>query len=363
MPIFPLITAALRARKQAGTGLWRQLWQAGQLRYGSSKLDPWEYYFFRVYHDCYSPEEKRRFIGWRREIQLDRLANGHEARLPANNKLVFHQLLTRHELPLPKIFAVYGTGIFDIPGAASLNDTDSIETFLVHAHHEDNGFPIFIKPVRGSQGKHTYRLNGLINGKLDLSTGQQPTVTDFTKQLEPLRKSGVLFQELLRPASDTESICGRRLTSVRFLVIVLPTGPEILSAVWRVPTGNNVTDNFSCGLNGNLIAGIDLDSGRIEHTVRGIGWNNIPTSCHPDTGMDFNNLILPDWKKACTLCLNAALLFPDLRLQHWDIALTDRGPVFMEINVEGGMRTHQIVNQCGIFSPRLEKLATLTGAD
>jgi hypothetical protein len=62
------------------------------------------------------------------------------------------------------------------------------------------------------------------------------------------------------------------------------------------------------------------------------------------------------------MCLEYAVLFPSLRLQHWDIALTNRGPVILEINIDGGMRTHQIVQQHGIIDDRLEQLAAKFGA-
>ena len=52
---------------------------------------------------------------------------------------------------------------------------------------------------------------------------------------------------------------------------------------------------------------------------------------------------MPDWADVSELCVRAAQCLPDLRLQHWDIALTDRGPVALEVNVLGGLRTHQIV--------------------
>jgi glutathione synthase/RimK-type ligase-like ATP-grasp enzyme len=346
-----LISAALRTRSKHGIGLWRQLRQVVQLRYGPSRLDPWEYYFFRVFLDRYSPEEKRRFVGWRREICLDRRANARDARTPANNKLAFHLLLDKHNLPLAKILAVYGDVDPEIPGAEILSNPGSVRTFLRHTDH----YPIFVKPVRGTQGKQTSALFSIENDDLKLSSGQRAELARFMEQLDPAGKGGILFQELLRPATETEAVCGRRLTSVRIIVIMTATGPDILSAVWRVPTGANVTDNFSCGLNGNIIAGVELATGRIQRTVRGIGWENIPVDRHPDTGVVFGNLELPEWRKAQSLCLDAAMLLPGLHLQHWDIALTDRGPVILEVNVEGGMRTHQIVQECGIYDERLKE--------
>jgi glutathione synthase/RimK-type ligase-like ATP-grasp enzyme len=250
---------------------------------------------------------------------------------------------------------VYGDVGLVVSDTTILGNSDDIRTFLRDTDH----YPLFVKPVRGSQGRNAYALHGLVNGKLKLPSDQQLEMADFITRLRPARNDSILFQELLHTHRNIETICGRRLTSVRIIVIVTPAGPEILSAVWRVPTGSNITDNFDCGRNGNIIAGIDLATGHIQRIVRGIGWENIPIDRHPDTGIVFGNLCLPDWQTTCALCLNAATLFPDLCLQHWDIALTDRGPVILEINVEGGMRTHQIVQQRGIYDEHLKTCTAL----
>ena len=351
MSIPPLIAEALRTRKQFGIGLWRQLCQASYLRFSPCKLDPWEYFFFRVFLDRYPLAEKRRFIGWRREIRLDRLANTQTARDLANDKLAFHALLDKHNIPLPKILAVYSNSGNDNQelDTTILRTPDDIAMFL----QDKNCYPIFVKPVRGTQGEGVQALRGIKNGNLQLKSGQQLQMADFIGQLISTRPGGILFQELLHTPAMIESICGRRLTSVRIIVIVTAAGTEILSAVWRVPTGDSITDNFNCGRNGNIIADIEVATGHVRHTVRGIDWETFPVTHHPDTGIEFGNLRLPNWQKTCSLCLDTAKLFPDLHLQHWDIALTNRGPVVLEMNVEGGMRTHQIVQQRGIYNARL----------
>ncbi len=351
MSISLLIAEALHTRKEFDISLWRQLRQAVSLRYGPSRLDPWEYFFFRVFLDCYSAKEKKRFVGWRREMQLDRLANAQDARDPANNKLLCHTLLAANDLPQAKIVGIYCKADPQIRGPAILNDADNLALFL----RNTDGYPLFVKPVHGAHGEQTFALHDLIKDELILGSGERLGITDFIVRLAPARKTGVLFQELLHSAPDLETVCGPRLTSVRIIVIMTAKGPEILSAVWRVPTGTNITDNFNCGRDGNIIAGIELGSGHLQRIVRGVGWKILPLDHHPDTGNTFTDLRLPDWPATRLLCLAAAGLLPNLSLQHWDIALTDRGPVILEINVEGGMRTHQIVQQRGIYDARLQR--------
>ncbi len=353
MSIPLLINEALRTRREFNISLSRQLWQAVQLRFGPGKLDPWEYFFFQVFLDRYPPDEKRRFIGWRGEIQLDRRANAHNAREPANNKLACHTLLSKHNMPQAKITAVYCNNNPEVPDSTILNNPDAVATFLRDPDH----YPLFVKPVRGARGKQTYALQGFSNGGLQLTSGRHIGIADFIASFDPAKKGGVLFQELLKTSPDIATVCGSRLTSVRVVVIMTATGAEILSAVWRIPTGANITDNFDCGRSGNIIAGVELTNGSIQRVVRGIGWETVPISHHPDTHGTFENFQLPGWHAIRTLCLEAAALLPNLRLQHWDIALTDRGPVILEVNVEGGLRTHQIVQRRGLYGARLQRLS------
>jgi hypothetical protein len=364
MSILPLFSEAQRTKKDFGVGWMRQLLQASYLRFSRCSLDPWEYYFFQVYLDRYPWPEKRRFAGWRREIALDRALNAGGARHLANDKLAFHAHMIAHDAPLPGLFATYCDVEHEIPGVVNLHTADDAGRYLQNAAHT----PVFIKPVRGAHGRNIFSVDALAadGQSLVLSSGETPDLGEFVAGLDTQERSGWLFQERLPGDEAITRFCGDRLTSIRFIVIFTPRGPEILSAVWKIPTGRNITDNFAVGHSGNMIAGIELESGRVLHMVQGAGWKNVSTTKHPDTGTEledagFADRRLPGWDAAREVCLKYAELFPDLRLQHWDIALTDHGPVILEVNVEGGMRTHQIVQQRGIVDERLEKAGAKFG--
>jgi len=351
-----LLAEARRTKTDFNVGLLRQLWQATYLRYSQCRLDPWEYYFFQVYLDRYPMAEKKCFVGWRGEMAMDRAANTDDARKLANDKLSFHKFMADRSAPLPRLSAVYSGDercvSTDLPGVVQLGDSDDVERYL----KAPANYPLFVKPLRGTRGRNVFAIRHITADRceLELLSGQLLSLPDFARNLDPHARGGVLFQELLRSHAEIASLCGNRLTSIRMIIVMTPGGPEILSAVWRIPTGENVTDNFDVGNTGNLVAGVDLDSGRIQRIVQGAGWKTIPMTHHPDTGGQLHDVCLPDWRMVKSMCLDYAGHFPGLHLQHWDIALTDRGPVIIELNVEGGMRTHQIVQQRGILEQRLK---------
>jgi len=338
MAVPAILTAALQTRRRFGIGLARQFRQATRLRWGKSRLDPWEYFFFQVFLDRYPMAEKRLFIGWRREIALDRSLNTGRARDLANDKLRFAAIMQTHDVPLPRIAAVFHPGGRNLPGAVQLADADAVARYLA----QTSDYPLFVKPIRGAHGWSACIIQRASDDgmQLELAGGRTVATDEFAAGLG---RRGLIFQQLLRTHVDIGAICGDRLTSVRIVVLIDDHAPRILSAVWRVPTGANVTDNFSVGTTGNLIAGVDVATGATGAVFQGAGWENLPTANHPDTGGQFGGLRLPAWHETAELCLTCASHFPDLRLQHWDIALTEHGPVVLELNVEGGLRTHQIV--------------------
>jgi hypothetical protein len=326
MAVPAIVATALHTRRRHGVPLLRQARDIMRLRWGRSHLDAWEYYFFEVFADRYPMDEKRRFIGWRRERDLDRALNRGPQRELANDKLRFSGFMRSHGIPVPRVVAAFAPGVTDAGDLRLLTDADALARFLA----ESREYPLFAKPVRGAHGRDACVLR---------HRPDDGGISELAVRASP----GWLFQELLVTHHAVANLCGDRLTSVRAVVLSEDGAPRILSAVWRMPAGANVTDNFGLGFNGNLIAAVDLATGEISNVMQGAGWDTLAVAAHPDTGVECAGFRLPDWDAARALCLDAAALLPDLRLQHWDIALTARGPVILEVNVAGGMRTHQIV--------------------
>jgi hypothetical protein len=75
--------------------------------------------------------------------------------------------------------------------------------------------------------------------------------------------------------------------------------------------------------------------------------NRITTDCHPDSKKQIVGMILPDWHEAVRLCLATATVFPGLRLQNWDCALSADGPLLMEINFAGDVDLVQYAHRSG----------------
>jgi hypothetical protein len=191
-----------------------------------------------------------------------------------------------------------------------------------------------------------------VRDQLILANGDQINVETFVHSLVS-SKGGQLFQEYLPSHPLIIDICGHFLSSIRMMVLLSDDGPTLIRAIWKIPTGRNMIDNFSHGKSGNLLGQIDVITGRVERVIGGIGPEQVEVSLHPDTGRLIKGLFLPDWRNMVNLCLSAASALPGLRFQHWDIALSRNGPVILEVNARGDLDLAQLAYRTGLNDARL----------
>jgi hypothetical protein len=93
-----------------------------------------------------------------------------------------------------------------------------------------------------------------------------------------------------------------------------------------------------------MIGAIDASSGRITRVMRGTGLGQRANESHPDTGHPMVGTMLPDWQAVRERVREAAALFPGIRTQSWDVALSDRGPVLLEVNYGGDLNLGRLAH-------------------
>ena len=142
-------------------------------------------------------------------------------------------------------------------------------------------------------------------------------------------------------------LVGDRLSSVRIMVRLKESGPEVFRPVWKIPVGDNVADNV--WRDGNLLAAINPGTGRAERVIIGFGPEEEEVETHPDSGAKLQGTVIPDWHAMAKLCLEAAPHFPGLRLQAWDVASTSQGPLILEINGAGDLAMTQRAEGRGVL--------------
>jgi len=164
-------------------------------------------------------------------------------------------------------------------------------------------------------------------------------VHDIDGLLATLSRSGgdegVVIQERLFDAAPLSVLCGRRgLQTMRINTLLHPEGRvSILFYMIKILAGNTLSDNFSMGTTGNLIAFGDSDCvlrGAVTRHQCGSGMTVVKV--HPGTGVSLDGFKLPWASEAIEMVKTAQRCFPMLPTLGWDVALTDEGPRIIEAN-------------------------------
>ena len=270
----------------------------------------------------------------------------------ANDKIVTYQLLASLGYPIPHTLATYSPAGRAIGGEARLGTHDAVKTFLSNVH-----YPIFAKPVVGTYGRGAIAIAGYEHDRaiLRLVGGNEEPIERLMQQLDFQSFSGYLFQDIVHPHAAIVEVAGPAVSCVRVGVLTCPA-PMIDFAFWKIATRNNITDSFSRGKTGNLLGAIDMATGRITDAVAEFGPNRKRVTDHPTTGKALVGFQIPMWTEALEMSISVARHFPGLRLQNWDVVITDRGPLLMELNTEADLFVVNLLSRVGVLNGRLAEI-------
>ena len=119
----------------------------------------------------------------------------------------------------------------------------------------------------------------------------------------------------------------------------------------KVPAGGNPIDNFQSGQSGNLIAKIDIDTGRVLKCFGSSPerpWLIREVESHPDSGQLLEGFQVPCWEELMETVKRGARAFNEFGTIGWDIGLTEDGPSIIEGNARYGPDPHQVVLERGL---------------
>jgi len=343
-----------QAKSVSGRPKWRQLIDMIRLFFGRGRLHPSEYFDYRLFENAHSdPKIQREFAGYKVSSQVDKQWNSYTSWIITGDKLLFYSALHGFGLPHPEISAV----THPVGRHSGLAPCFSSAELLADFLRSGIGYPFFSKPIFGSFGSGAYKATGYDAGRdeIVLAKDERIPVSEFCRtMLEPTKRrnkslSGNIIQQALQPHPQIEEMCGSNISGVRVVLLMEGTKPRILAAVWKITTGENYVDNFSEGKFGNMLGNVDVADGTVLRVQRGIGLGMDEDSRHPDTNKNLESFVLPDWPELREICLAAATIAPGLRFQHWDVALTDQGPMLLELNVHGSLDLVQLASRTGIF--------------
>ena len=315
---------------------------------GPGKLSPQEYFYYRLWDPSIPLAEKRRFVGKKAQNEMHLACNSRYWYGAAADKILFHTIMKGACLPVPDLIAIAAAGRA-VSGIPNLVQPGSMAALL----RRPELYPLFMKEVGGK-----YSLSVISTDAFDEARDEVVLLDGTRHSPNALAATltapgGYLVQRRLRQAPALAELFGPRLWSVRLLALHSPSGTEIHSAVAKIATGSNPADNY--WRPGNMLGAIELDTGTIWRVVSGTGSGLSINPSHPNTRRPILGIEIPGWVRITELVRAAAPVFAGVRTQSWDIALTEAGPVFLEVNFGCDLNLAQLASGKGALDERYRK--------
>lgn len=314
---------------------------------GPGKLSFQDFVRLRLFDPAIGGAQPSEFVGQRRSCHIWFTVNYRQDWYGLmSDKVAVSAYLSSFGLPAIPVAAIYAPDLGEGTSPV-LSNREALETFLTTPAH----FPLFGKPVEGVQSLGSIALRAWHAAERELETmvGRRLALDQIVSEIETNYRNGYIFQRLISPHGRVAELCGQRLATVRVLTALTEAGPKILRACLKIPAGGNMADNY--WRPGNLLAQIDLGSGRVLRVTSGAGFDTVVHEAHPDTGAKLFGFEIPYWPELQQLALRGARVMRHVPLIGWDIAPAESGPVIVEMNQTPDFFLVQFADRRGILDP------------
>jgi len=316
------------------------------LAFGPGRVSFRDYVRLRLFDEThYSGCDRRSVVGQRRNRELVSNANyRHDWMGLFTDKIASSSYLAAYGLPTIPIMAIY-TIVRTGASSRLVSNPNELRGFLTN---EDN-YPLFGKPTEGCQSLGSIGLQRYIakTDSVETVSGELLPLGNLISDVVTHYADGYLFQKFVSPHPAIRAVCGNRLATVRIVTMAAEAAPKLFRACWKIPAGQNAADNY--WRPGNLLAQIDIKTGKVVRSVSGVGLDLIQHTHHPDTHTPIVGIDVPDWQKLADIALEGAKLMRHMPLIGWDMASVSGEPVIVEMNEMPDFFLNQLVDGKGIL--------------
>lgn len=252
-----------------------------------------------------------------------------EARRLADDKVLFHDHCVAHGVATAPILALVTQRPNDGTPIRHIYSAQALAEVLTPGDY-------FLKPSDGSHGKGNFSLSVREDGLR--WSGQHGSFADFLAWCDAILKpaSALILQPKLLNHSAIRAIThAQGLSTIRVVTFRKGEDIDIVAGCLRIVVGESEVDNFSHGESGNLVAGVDVDNGRLITAIgsRTRSWPHmIDVPQHPASKARILDATMPYWDEVIALVKKAHGTIAGLHTVGWDVAILEDGPVIVEAN-------------------------------
>lgn len=167
-------------------------------------------------------------------------------------------------------------------------------------------------------------------GARDLGSGQEISVEELHRLLLAESRDGWLLEQYIEQHPTLKAFNPTSVNTIRMFLYRRRTGEVVpLRSFLKTGRPGALIDKTE---KGGASVNIDQHTGELTD---GFDWSPkmIPLACHPATGVPFKGVRIPFWKEAEAIAVKALECFPGTRFVGVDIAITEAGPLMVEMNV------------------------------
>lgn len=250
------------------------------------------------------------------------ILNPYKYAVLARDKYISHKVLENAGIPMPKLYAYYNAERGDSFAYIykQLKDQKVKEFVVKPAVDSAHGSGVFVCKIIDFKENDCW---------IEKTNGE---VLSLKRLLEENKYTPLLFESKVAQTKQMSELNISSVNTVRMMTSLYPTGEVKLFAAF-MKMGRKGSDIDNAGDGGNVDCGVNVDTGIcFNATIFDSFLSQRPILTHPDSGYLIEGLRINDWetikKKVCQFQSNICYL----KTIGWDVALTDEGPVIIEIN-------------------------------
>lgn len=326
-----------------------------RFRRGRGKLKLYEYLMYELYDtERWGDGERERFVSAHIHWPLISKCNNRTWWAVTEDKWLSSAVLQHNRIPVPKNVAVFDRSKRLFPDLPKLSTGEDLRTLLTG----DVSFPLFAKNISGIWSAGAVRIESCTESEAKLSGKDSVTFDQLADEI--FGEASYIIQECLTPHHFFEGITDATST-VRCLNLINEGGLRVPFTLLKLPMSGNIADNF--WRSGNLLANISPETGEILSVTGNKDGVLFRTESLPGTSRQLVGQRLPHWDALRSLNEKVALLHAPNRYGSTDIALTDDGPVIVEVNNSCAFELIQIATGKGLLTDEILEFFRHCGVD
>lgn len=244
----------------------------------------------------------------------------------ARNKYLAHKVLENTGVRKAELYCYYQPEARYIIGDGIASDLMGVLTVL----KQKDVISCVIKTTESSHGDNVwvisaieYRDNDAVLYRFD---GQDLLLSSV------LGQEALVFESVVLQTKQFSSFNESSVNTVRFMTTLFPDKTvKIIAAFLKIGRDGRCVDNAGNG--GNVDVCVDVESGELKYAIQFDGWRRIKEiDNHPDNKNPINGVFIENWQSIKDEVSRYQQAFPFCKAAGWDIAITDEGPVVIEVN-------------------------------